>query len=146
MSEGALTGVQKQAVAQRAKGCCEYCQSQARFSPDPFSVEHIVPRSRGGTDASANLALSCQGCNNRKYISIEALDPVSGETVSLYHPRRQRWYDHFAWSADYTVVFGLTPTGRATVEKLQLNRAGVVNLRRVLHALGVHPPPSPAEP
>jgi hypothetical protein len=146
MSEVALTGTQKQAVAQRAKECCEYCQSQARFSPDSFSVEHIVPRSRGGVDVSANLALSCQGCNNRKYISIEALDPVSGETVPLYHPRQQRWHEHFAWNADYTVVLGLTPTGRATVEKLQLNRIGVVNLRRVLRAIGVHPPTGPAEP
>jgi hypothetical protein len=92
------------------------------------------------------LAWSCQGCNNRKYTSVEALDPVSGETVPLYHPRRQRWYEHFAWNEDYTVVLGLTPTGRTTVEKLQLNRAGVVNLRRVLHHIGAHPLADPAEP
>ena len=146
MSEAALTGRQKQAVAQRARECCEYCQSQARFSPDPFSVEHIVPRSRGGTDADTNLAWSCQGCNNRKYTSVEALDPVSGETAPLYHPRRQRWHEHFAWNEDYTVVLGLTPTGRATVEKLQLNRTGVVNLRRVLHRIDAHPLADPAEP
>jgi hypothetical protein len=29
---------------------------------------------------------------------------------------------------------------RATVEKLQLNRAGVINLRRVLRTFGEHPP------
>jgi hypothetical protein len=92
------------------------------------------------------LAWSCQGCNNRKYTSVEALDPVSGETVPLYHPRRQRWHEHFAWNEDYTVVLGLTPTERATVEKLQLNRAGVVNLRHVLHHIGAHPPADPAEP
>ena len=146
MSEATLTEAQKQAVARRARECCEYCQSQARFSPDPFSVEHIVPRSRGGTDADTNLAWSCQGCNNHKYTSVEALDPVSGETAPLYHPRRQGWYDHFAWNEDYTVVLGLTPTGRATVEKLQLNRAGVVNLRRVLRRIGAHPPAHSAEP
>ena len=146
MSEAVLTGRQKQAVAQRARECCEYCQSQARFSPDPFSVEHIVPRSRGGTDADTNLAWSYQGCNNRKYTSVEALDPVSGETAPLYHPRRQRWHEHFAWNEDYTVVLGLTPTGRATVEKLQLNRTGVVNLRRVLHRSDAHPLADPAEP
>jgi hypothetical protein len=101
MSEAALTERQKQAVARRARECCEYCQSQARFSPDPFSVEHIVPRSRGGTDADTNLAWSCQGCNNRKYTSVEALDPVSGETALLYHPRQQRWHEHFAWNEDY---------------------------------------------
>jgi hypothetical protein len=38
------------------------------------------------------------------------------------------------------VAIGLTPTGRATVERLQLNREGVVNLRRVLRTIGQHPP------
>ena len=146
MSEHALTAEHKQAIARRARGCCEYCQSQARFSPDPFSVEHIVPRSRGGTDEGANLALACQGCNNRKYTSVEAPDPVSGETVSLYHPRQQRWDEHFSWNEDYTLVLGMTPTGRATVEKLQLNRAGIVNLRRVLHRVSAHPPAELEEP
>jgi hypothetical protein len=128
-------------VIRRARECCEYCRSQARFSPDPFSVEHIVPRSHGGTDESSNLALSCQGCNNRKYVSVEAVDPVSGEMAPLFHPRRQRWQDHFAWDEDSSVVVGLTPTGRATIQKLELNREGVVNLRRALHAIGRHPPP-----
>jgi len=140
MSEGNVTAVLKQAVAVRAGGCCEYCRSQARFSPDPFSVEHTTPRSLGGISDLPNLAFSCQGCNNRKYISTQAIDPVTGEKVPLYHPRLQRWSDHFAWNEDYTLVLGLTPTGRATIEKLQLNRASVVNLRRVLRAVGEHPP------
>jgi hypothetical protein len=38
------------------------------------------------------------------------------------------------------LIIGLTPTGRATIEALHLNRANVVNLRRVLYALGEHPP------
>jgi len=63
----------------------------------------------------------------------------------LYHPRRQKWTDHFAWSDDATLVIGLTPTGRATVEKLQLNRSGLVNLRRVLQAIGSHPPADATE-
>jgi 5-methylcytosine-specific restriction endonuclease McrA len=67
MSEPKLTAKQKEAIAHRASGCCEYCRSQARFSPDPFSIEHIIPRSKGGTDENGNLALACQGCNNRKY-------------------------------------------------------------------------------
>jgi 5-methylcytosine-specific restriction endonuclease McrA len=140
MAEPRLTPAQRAAVAARARGCCEYCRSQARFSPDPFSVEHIVPASRGGSDASDNLAWSCQGCNNRKYVSTDAIDPVTGETVALYHPRRDRWADHFAWHEDFALVLGLTPTGRATAEKLQLNRDGVRNLRRVLRSAGEHPP------
>lgn len=65
---------QKQAVVERAKECCEYCWRQTQFSPDSFSIEHIVPRSRAGTSELSNLALACQGCNNRKYTSVEAID------------------------------------------------------------------------
>lgn len=130
---------QKAAVKQRAKDCCEYCWSQEEYSPDTFSVEHIVPLAKGGTNEADNLANACQRCNNHKYISIEAIDPLTGEIVSLYHPRQNRWSDHFAWNKDYTFMVGLTPTGRATVAKLELNRKGVVNLRRLLHAWGLHP-------
>ncbi|HEX9732890.1 MAG TPA: HNH endonuclease [Thermoanaerobaculia bacterium] len=140
MSRSRPTAREKGTVAQRARGCCEYCKSQAAYSPDTFSIEHIVPIARGGSHALANLALSCQGCNNRKFISIEAEDPVNGLIVPLFHPRRDRWGDHFAWNADFTRIVGLTPTGRATVEKLQLNRVGVVNLRRVMLIAGLHPP------
>jgi hypothetical protein len=49
--------------------------------------------------------------------------------------------DHFAWSDDLTLIIGLTPTGRATVVRLQLNRSGVVSLRSLLHSAGLHPPP-----
>jgi hypothetical protein len=140
MSETQITAKLKAEVAQRANGCCEYCRSQARFSPDPFSIEHIVPRSQGGTDNSDNLALACQGCNNRKYTYVKVCDPVNGEFVALFHLRFQVWEEHFAWDEDFAIAIGLTPTGRATIERLQLNREGVVNLRRVLHAINQHPP------
>lgn len=130
-------------VSAQADGCCEYCRSQVRFSPDPFSVEHIIPRSRGGRTIPGNLALSCQGCNNHKYTFIEAPDPLTGEVAPLYHPRRDAWSTHFAWAEEYCVVIGLTPTGRATVAALRLNRSALVNLRRVLYAAGEHPPPTP---
>lgn len=140
MSEPRLTAAQKESIAERAGFCCEYCYSQLRFSPDPFSIEHIIPRAAGGANEMSNLALACQGCNNRKYTSTEAIDPVSGKTVPFYNPRRDSWSTHFAWNDDYSQILGLTPIGRATVERLQLNRNGVVNLRRVLYSVGEHPP------
>ncbi len=82
----------------------------------------------------------CHFCNNHKYNRTKARDPVSGEMVALFHPRRDRWTEHFAWDVDGTHILGLTPTGRATVEALQLNREPLVNLRRVLVAAGEHPP------
>ncbi len=128
------------AVFARAHGCCEYCRSQVRYAPQSFSVEHIVPRSKGGTTTLDNLALSCQGCNNHKYAKIEARDPVSGQTVPLYNPRTHSWEDHFTWIDDFSLIAGLTATGRATVASLQLKRPGVVNLREVLYRAGQHPP------
>ncbi len=140
MPESRVTAQQKKVVAERANGCCEYCRSQVRFAIQPFSIEHIIPRSAGGETVLDNLALSCQGCNNHKYNKIEGRDPVSGDLVPLYHPRKQRWSEHFAWNGEFTRIIGLTSTGRSTVEVLQLNREGVVNLRRVLYGMGEHPP------
>ena len=63
--------------------------------------------------------------------------------VPLFHPRRQRWRDHFAWDDTFTRIVGLTPAGRATVRELHLNRNGLVNLRRVLRMTSQHPPLEP---
>ncbi|MBV9850597.1 MAG: HNH endonuclease [Armatimonadetes bacterium] len=135
-----ITQRQKQSVTERAGNQCEYCRSPGRVGTHPFSVEHITPRQKGGTSTLDNLALSCQGCNNHKHTKVEANDPDTGQTVPLYHPRRHRWRDHFCWSEDLTTIVGLTPTGRATVEALHLNREMVVNFRRLLIQLGQHPP------
>jgi hypothetical protein len=126
-------------VTERAGDCCEYCRCQARYA-DSFSIDHILPRSHGGQTTPENLALSCFGCNQHKGTRTNATDPVTDQVVPLFHPRRQRWEEHFAWSDDSTLLLGLTPIGRATVAALQLNRVGLVNLRRVLCAAGEHPP------
>jgi hypothetical protein len=140
MSEKRVTAEQKKAVAKRANQCCEYCRSQLRFAMQPFSIEHIIPKSQGGETNLDNLALSCQGCNNHKYNKTEGVEKISGDVVSLYHPRQHQWKTHFAWNDDFSLVIGLTPIGRVTVETLRLNRTGVVNLRRVLYSIGEHPP------
>jgi hypothetical protein len=88
----------------------------------------------------SNLALARQGCDNAKYIATEGTDPLTGQAALLFHPRIHRWHEHFVWSHDSLPFHGLTPTGRASVDKLRLNRAGVVNLRRVLRDVGEHPP------
>jgi len=130
----------KKIVQERAHGCCEYCMSQARYSPQPFSIEHILPLSKGGETVLENLALSCQGCNNHKYIRTEARDPFDGKTVPLYNPRREQWQLHFVFEESGALIIGLTATGRATVEALRLNRSGLMNLRKALWQLGKHPP------
>jgi len=136
----AIAPQQKEAVAARARYCCEYCLSQERYSPDPFSVDHIEPLKSGGKNTPDNLAYACMGCNGRKFTSKTAFDPVTGEIAPLFHPRRQQWGEHFTWNEDFTKIIGLTATGRATIERLQLNRTGVVSLRHLLIKVDRHPP------
>lgn len=130
-------------VEARAAWCCEYCRCQLRFSNQPFAIDHVLPVARGGETGLENLALACQGCNNHKYTKVAGRDPVSGVMSPLFNPRRDRWSHHFSWSADTTLVIGLSACGRATVEALHLNREGVVAFRRLLYEAGEHPPAEP---
>lgn len=127
-------------VKERAQGCCEYCICQEDYCPDAFSDEHIIPLAAGGKSSADNLARACQRCNNFKYNKTSAIDPLSRETVPLFHPRKHDWHEHFAWSDDYTMMVGLTPIGRATIAELDLNRKGVVNQRKLLLLVRKHPP------
>ena len=53
---------------------------------------------------------------------------------------KRQWHEHIVWQDDYSIVKGISSIGRATVEQLKLNRFGVVNLRKALFIVGVHPP------
>ena len=110
------------------------------YATQSFNIDHIIPLSRGGSSDLNNLALACSGCNAHKHQRVSAPDPVDGREAPLFHPRQDQWTHHFGWDENYAQVIGLTPTGRATVEALQLNRPGVVNLRGLMRLAGKHPP------
>lgn len=130
----------RQAVRERAHGCCEYCLCQADYATEIFVTEHILPLSKGGTDDLDNLALSCTGCNGHKYNKTEAVDPINDTMVSLYNPRLHHWHDHFRWSNDFTQIVGQTDIGRATINELHLNRIPLINIRYALSFIDKHPP------
>jgi hypothetical protein len=44
---------------------CIWCGLQADTYSD-WSLEHILPTSRGGTSSQVNLALACLSCNTRR--------------------------------------------------------------------------------
>jgi hypothetical protein len=104
-----------------------------------FEVEHIVPRARGGEDEFANLALACGSCNRRKAQVIQAIDPQTGVDVSLFNPRRHVWREHFEFVAAEVAIIGRTPTGRATVERLNLNRRQMIRARLLWGVNGWYP-------
>lgn len=130
----------KKIVKNRAFGYCEYCQCPSEISTDTFSLEHIIPRSKNGTNNLDNLAFSCSGCNLAKYTKIEFLDVISQIFYPLFNPRTMIWDDHFIWDELLTSMVGKTAIGRTTIEALKVNRLPVRNLRRALIAIGEHPP------
>ena len=140
MSRKHLSSKLKNQIIARAGGRCEYCMSLLKYSPQPFTIEHIIPLAMEGATEPNNLALACGGCNGHKYTKIEGIDPVSGSLVPLYNPREEKWSDHFQWTVDYLHIIGITPTGRATVQTLNLNRKELVNLREITLMTREHPP------
>jgi len=114
-------------VVQRAGGRCEYCGLSQAGQEATFHVDHIVPKADRGPTRADNLALACVSCSLRKEARRSAIDPVSGRKIALFHPRRQRWRDHFRWAG--VRILGLTPTGRATLSALRMNRPLILAIR-----------------
>ena len=61
-----INKVIRQLVRERAKFLCEYCHSPEWSSADLFTLEHLVPQSKGGSDVLDNLALACRRYNERR--------------------------------------------------------------------------------
>lgn len=130
----------QQQVRESAQGLCEYCHAAEQWQYVRFTVDHIVPISMGGTDRPDNLCLACFHCNRRKGCRITGTDPYSDQEVFLFHPREQRWNDHFIWSAEKIHIIGLTAAGRATAALLEMNRERVLHIRAADIEAGRHPP------
>jgi len=61
--QGTLQGYEvREYLLEKWNRRCAYCEK----SGVPLQVEHIIPRSRGGSDRVSNLTISCQDCNQKK--------------------------------------------------------------------------------
>jgi len=119
----------RQTVYEAARGHCAYCHSRDSLMGVTFEVDHILPRSKGGTTNQGNLCLACPTCNRYKSAKTEALDPETNQTVPLFDPVKDAWDEHFIWSEKGSVLIGLSSTSRATVEWLRMNRPVLIQLR-----------------
>ncbi len=126
--------------AERDKQRCAYCLTTEENCGLRMHVDHIIPEVAGGLTTPDNLCLACFSCNVYKGVQQTAIDPLTAETVPLFHPLRQAWRDHFAWDESQTHILGLTSCGRATVAALQMNNPTVVRARRRWVSAGWHPP------
>ncbi len=130
----------RQIVAARSDYRCAYCLTDEQITGGLFTLDHIIPYSLGGQTTAENLCLACWDCNLIKGKRVVGVDPITSQTVPLFHPYRQRWVDHFTWHTDGLYIIGLTPTARATIEVIKLNRPPLLHARRWWVEAGWHPP------
>jgi hypothetical protein len=98
-------------------------------------MDHIIAAKHAGPTTLENLALSCFYCNTYKGPDLSGLDPQTGALTRLFHPRRDRWADHFRWNGAQLV--GLTAIGRTTIQVLRINRVDALTVRQSLQQEGV---------
>ena len=118
----------KRLVRQRAAFRCEYCRLPQDHSPlAALQIEHITPKKHGSTDSPDNLALACIDCNLSKSSNIAGRDPETSLLKLLFHPRQDRWEDHFELEGVH--IIGKTAVGRTTIYVLNMNSDYQVELR-----------------
>ena len=128
-----INAATRRLVQARAGQACEYCGLHQRYSPlASLQIEHIIPRKHGGDDLPENLALAYIDCNLAKGSNIAGIDSQTGQTTELFHPRRQRWDEHFEWRGVYFV--GKTAVGRTTIDVLRMNSDEQVQLRTAIRS------------
>lgn len=55
----------RERIFQRDKGLCQECLRHGVYVPGT-DVDHIIPKSQGGTDDPSNLQLLCPACHKQK--------------------------------------------------------------------------------
>jgi len=123
-----MDGTTRDLVRRRAGERCEYCRLHQRHSELVHQIEHIVAKQHGGSDEPNNLALSCHRCNLHKGPNLTGIDPRTGQAAPLFHPRRDRWTEHFVFEG--ARIEGISATGRATVQVLAMNDARRLEMRQ----------------
>ena len=120
----------REAVRSRAGRRCEYCLAPEEQTFAKHQVDHVIAEKHGGASVLENLALCCTICNRRKGSDLASLDPASGELRPLFHPRQDRWADHFELHGGE--IIPRTSTGRVTEKLLRLNRPDRIKEREAL--------------
>jgi 5-methylcytosine-specific restriction endonuclease McrA len=94
---------------------CQYCGK--RFPTSDLSLDHVVPRSRGGLATWTNIVCACIKCNVRKggrtpreanmHLTRDPIEPKTSPSLGLKlsHKKYQSWktfLDNAYWSVELT--------------------------------------------
>lgn len=56
--------VSRKSIMLRDERTCQYCRVE--YTTDKLTLDHVIPRSRGGESSFENLVACCHRCNNKK--------------------------------------------------------------------------------
>lgn len=85
-------------VFHRDKNRCAYCGK--KFKNADLTIDHIIPKSRGGDNSWKNTITSCKFCNNKK----ADRTPREADMILLYRPIEPRWTDALSKVKSYPDV------------------------------------------
>jgi len=57
-------------IREQAQERCGYCLTQQKYVPWTLEIEHLIPKSKEGTNDELNLWLACRSCNLYKGVHI----------------------------------------------------------------------------
>ena len=78
-------------IFERDQNTCQYCGRV--FPRQELTIDHVVPRSRGGRDCWENVVLACVRCNVRKG---QRLPREAGMRL-IRPPRKPNWVPHISF-------------------------------------------------
>jgi len=117
----------REELRRRYRRRCGYCTVREEDYGGQLNTDHYRPSSRGGADEIDNLVYCCTRCNRYKgdfWPTTE--DLAAGHRI--LHPQRDDLTPHLREEADGRLS-GLTVTGQFHIQRLRLNRPGLVALR-----------------
>lgn len=92
--------------------CCQYCAKQ--FVSSDLTIDHVIPKSHGGTLVWENTVTACKDCNFRK--SNRIIKPIKQAVRPTWHQLNQNskryplvvpdlgWQDYLQWPEDNLLV------------------------------------------
>jgi 5-methylcytosine-specific restriction endonuclease McrA len=84
----------RKAIFERDDNTCQYCGR--RTKRENLTIDHVIPRSRGGSDNWSNLVLACLACNALKRNNT----PGEVGLRLIRPPRKPRWLPHVGLHID----------------------------------------------
>ena len=69
----------RQEIYDRDSGRCAYCSTRLAFGD--ITLDHVIPRSRGGRNTMANRVVACQSCNLAKGDTLPKVHPLTRQAV-----------------------------------------------------------------